>query len=64
MSKKKELFNLSNIFVYLIVWPISTFIVASVLLIWFGIGRWLYDAGYFEWLMTLGGYVAPPPGLP
>ena len=64
MSKNKELFNLSNIFIYLIAWPVSMFLAASVLLLWFGIMRWLYHEGYFEWLMTLGGITVPPPGLP
>lgn len=47
-------------FYYLLLIPLFLLLVATVVLVWYGGFRYLYEEGFFTWLMTLGGSVPLP----
>lgn len=49
-----------RIFYYLLLIPLFLLLVATVVLAWYGVLRYLHQEGFFIWLMTLSGQAPFP----
>ncbi len=47
-------------FFYLLLVPLFLLLVATVVMAWYGVIRYLYQEGFFSWLMTLNGSAPLP----